>query len=185
MPNMPFELCRALRRARVDRCMTQSQLAAEVGCQQSAISMLERGQTRALSREAIQAIAERLELDLAAFSLDWAAEPVGQTLRYCPLYDCPSNLPYAVRGELLFLPSVALFAGQGGHCPYCGELLETNCPNAECGLPVQSGGCCGACGTAYVPAPEQIKGDSAAKWAEEQRRWIGELGLGAARIREP
>jgi transcriptional regulator with XRE-family HTH domain len=178
MPEMPSGLCRALRQARLDRRVTQSLLAEWVGCQQSAISMLERGDTAAVSRETVQAIAERLEVDLSAFPLTWGVEREERLPRYCPSYDCPSNLPYVVRGELYVLPHIERVSGDGAHCRYCGELLETHCPKAECGSPFEPGNCCcGICGLRYVAVPDSPAESPLVEWADNQRRRIGELGL--------
>jgi len=64
------------------------------------------------------------------------------------------------------------------HCPWCGELLESQCPNPDCGAPVlEKNSFCPRCGTPYVTTvlvAEQSPGE-AEEWAEARRRLIREL----------
>jgi len=152
--------------------MTQTHLAREVGCKQSAISMMERGRPTALKWESIRRIAEFLDVDLAGHeppSCHVAA--VGrEAARYCPVYDCPSNLPYCVGDELRFLPVSRDHASSpGNHCRYCGEVLETTCPNPDCGAAVTpNAACCPQCGTPYVSLePGEVSEQQ--EWADAQR----------------
>jgi len=147
-------LYRKLRDARRQQGVTQSQLAQVVGCKQSAISMMERGRPTAIKWESIKRIAEFLDVDLAGHEppARHVAIVGRETARYCPVYDCPSNLPYCVGDELRFLPVSRDHASNpGSHCRYCGEVLETTCPNADCGAPVvPNAACCPLCGSSYI-----------------------------------
>lgn len=165
------------RRARMAAGLSQVTLAHEVGCQQSAISMMERGRRGALAQETLVAIARRLAVDPPPGAAQPEAAIAGTEFgaAFCPAYDCPSNIPVVVRGEVLLLPCGGLrAAGQGPHCRYCGEILESVCPRPECGRPVGRGACCTHCGSAYVPGPGDAVGDPV-RWAEVQRRQLMEL----------
>lgn len=166
--------CRLLARSRRDKGMTQSALAQAVGCKQSAISMLESGQPEKLSQEAVEKIAKLLGVTLetppgapAADPRDLAAPAAGG---FCPSAACPSNVPYVVQGDLLFWPRLQPVAS-GGRCAFCGELLETRCP--QCGAAVAEGACCTACGGARV-ANTLPPGTVPETWAAQRRRDIAE-----------
>ena len=159
----PFHLqVRAARRA---AHWSQTELAAKAGCRQSQLSAFESGVPGKVSRETIAKLAELLGLDPPA--ADVAAPPSaapGARAR-CPNFECPSNLPYLVGGQLLFLPLGT--AGSGAHCAICGEVLVRACPH--CGAPIRApGGCCEACGAPIVEMPEGFAPDPRA-WAEAQR----------------
>ncbi len=151
--------------------MTQSALASAAGCRQSAVSMMERGREDALSYATLEKIAELLGVELPADFAPVASHyPVtGAGRGYCPAFDCPSNSPYVVGGELFLLPS--LDSG-GKYCRYCGELLEFRCPG--CGSPVGDGACCVLCGAAYVSS-EGLDIADPLSWADKQRSRIREL----------
>jgi len=176
MAQLSIEVCRQLAQARRDKGFTQSRLAREVGCKQSAISMLEAGLAGKLSMESVRKVAELLGVALPDARPD-AASAVPCPQGYCPDALCPSNVPYLVQGRLLFWPRLQ-GAAAGGRCIYCGEFLETHCP--ECGVSViMDGATCSACGTARVAdtlAPETDRG----AWLRERRcelaEWRGLIG---------
>ena len=99
-----------VRRRRRSEGLTQSELAGEVGCTQSAVSMFESGRLDALSAETQHRIAKRLGLEppaeRAGGSGSDAVKRAQTVCKYCPVDDCPSNVPYAVRGALHFKPSL-------------------------------------------------------------------------------
>ena len=175
-PAEPFHLqVRAARRA---AHWSQTELAAKAGCRQSQLSAFESGVRGKVSRETILKLAELLGLERPAGEEagSGAELPVAASgsLAHCPNFECPSNLPYWVGGQLLLLPLGT--AGAGTHCALCGEVLERACPH--CGAPVLArGGCCGSCGRALVGPPEGFAADSRA-WAEAQRAAV--VALGAA-----
>jgi transcriptional regulator with XRE-family HTH domain len=178
-------LHRLLAEARRERGITQSQLAAQAGCRQSAVSMMERGRTDALAWDKIKTVAQLLDVDVTPYApepQDSAAEDTSlhtsaSGVGICPIFDCPGNIPFVVNGRLLILPRAAGEAGER-HCAYCGELLERTCP--ECGSPLEKGrACCGKCGAAYIAAPENING-GIHEWAERQRHNIAALGIGSS-----
>ena len=112
----PFHLqVRAARRA---AHWSQSELAARAGCRQSQISEFEAGVRGKVARETIVKLAELLGLEAPGETAGPSAAAIGARAR-CPNFECPSNLPYWVGGQLLFLPLGT--AGSGTHCAICGE----------------------------------------------------------------
>lgn len=166
-------LHRRLRDARRAKGLTQSALAAQAGCKQSALSMMESGRMEALARGTIEKIAGLLEVSLdpgaGAGTAAPAAPSAGRAV--CPNGECPSNVPFVVNGELVFWPRRQPAPG-GRHCAFCGEVLERQC--RQCGAPVTAGACCPQCGTAHVlPPPAAAAGDMAA-WADTRRKELAE-----------
>lgn len=160
------EFCRQISAARRQAAITQSALAAAVGCKQSAISMFECGKTDKIAIETIEKIAEFLKVELPTadnqeISLPQSVLPA-VSRGFCPQFSCPSNIPYAVGGRVLFWPRLA----SGNRCVFCGEMLEKKCPS--CGASIQQGACCPICGEAYVTSvlPE---GAEASDWAAKRR----------------
>ena len=157
----PFskEFCQSLARARRARSMTQSALATAVGCKQSAISMLEAGQSTKVADETIVKIAALLDVALPQES---AASDQPRT--------GISRGPVTARRP--FCPN-ALCHSDTLHCTLCGELLERNCPH--CGaVPVEPGGCCAACGGALVTNTLPPESDPGA-WLAQRRAEIAAL----------
>ena len=176
MAQLSITVCRQLARARRDKGLTQSSLAQAVGCKQSAISMLESGQSEKLSQEAVGKIASILEVTLESPATQPAAnslQPTGvsQARGYCPNATCPSNVPYVVNGELIFWPRLQPVTSNGKHCAYCGEVLERQCPH--CGAAITEGACCSACGGAKVTNTLPPEADCEA-WSVQRRREISE-----------
>ena len=178
-----MELYRELAKARHRKGLTQSELARQAECKQSAISMMERGRGDALSRRKLAAVAEVLGVDAARYLEEdspeaGAAVPaVSGGTGFCPVFDCPSNIPYIVNGRMLVLPRKN-GAGNWRHCAYCGELLERRCP--ECGAPIAAGrACCGECGEPYVAVPDLPEAgyNDWTEWAEHQRARLAEIGI--------
>ena len=129
--------------------LTQTELAAELGCHQAALSMFEKGKSTKLSEEYVLKLATRLKIDLKALlgSEESATESFQQTIvstGFCPDPDCPSNTAYAV-GERTFF---RITLQKGRYCAHCGEVLEKSCPS--CGAVLNEGGCCTMCGRPYV-----------------------------------
>ncbi|MEI8242395.1 MAG: helix-turn-helix transcriptional regulator [bacterium] len=166
------ELCLQLREARRARGLTQAQLAQRVGCQQSAVSMMEAGRATALARETLVRIAAELGVVLEQTperSAPAGAAPVSGAA-HCTDSECPSNVPFVVSGVLVFWPRPQPVAG-GRYCAYCGEVLARVC--GKCGVPAGTGACCRDCGAPFVPPPAAIHADVEA-WAETRRRQIAE-----------
>jgi len=175
-----LEIARLITAARRRRGLTQSELARQAGCRQSAVSMFERGHANALARPKIDALLKLLEIELPAAdtntALAAAERPFNATSRlYCPVFDCPSNVPFTVQDTLLIKPQVQP-AANARHCAFCGELLENACP--ECGAAVNGGACCTQCGSSYISTPPQLTGETPAAWADSQRSRLRELGIG-------
>jgi hypothetical protein len=137
--------------------------------------MMERGQTSVLAWSKVEAAARLLNVSIEA----GGAAPESPMVdphpksRYCPTFDCPSNTPYAVNGLLYALPRKTEMEA-AKHCGYCGELLETHCPN--CGDDAQHGACCTACGTAYIATPDTVP-NGAEAWSQAHRNRLNELGI--------
>lgn len=172
MDHPATDICLKLRSARRARGLTQAQLAQQVGCQQSAVSMMEAGRTTALARETLERIAAQLGVALESGVPTPAAAVAAPSLgcAHCTDPECPSNIPFVVGGTLVFWPRPQPVAG-GRHCVYCGEVLASAC--GTCGASAGTGACCRACGAPFVPPPATLRADSEA-WAAERRRQIAE-----------
>lgn len=143
-------LHKQLRRARIEAGLTQAALAKQVGCKQSAVSMMEAGRREAMARETLAKVAAVLKFDLPEVS-ESAPQAFSNAFSVCGNFSCPSNLPYTVGEDVYFLPLGT--AGRGRHCILCGELLLSLC--AHCDAPIGNlGGCCGACGELFVELPD-------------------------------
>jgi len=148
------EICFRLKAARKAAKVGQSELAQEVGCKQSAISMFEKGSPTKLSEETIRRIAKKFGVSLAeednnrqsAFS---ALSVESGAKGFCPNCNCPSNSSYEVEGRRFFIPDRDKADPVGGRfCALCGEVLEKRCPN--CGAPIHAGAVCSVCGDPYI-----------------------------------
>ena len=186
MSNISKELCIRLAEARRAKGFRQTELAAQVGCTQSALSMFEGGQPTKLSDETVKKLSELLEVPL--IEQENVADTSGETQLasvgipmvhgFCPNCQCPSNVPYVVSGRLFFRPSRNIASPNGGkRCTQCGEVLEMRCP--VCGAPLNDGACCAVCGSNYV-TPVVPDGIDVSAYAQSRRAEIiqlRELGL--------
>ena len=173
MDPLSTEICQQLRDARRAKGLTQAELAQRVGCQQSAVSMMEAGRTTALARETLMRIAAELGVVVESASTALLASvtlPMAGAA-HCTDPECPSNVPFVVSGALVFWPRPQPALSGGRHCAYCGEVLASAC--SKCGAPAGTGACCRACGSAFVPPPATVRTDVEA-WAETRRRQIAE-----------
>lgn len=161
MTNLSPDICRKLRDARREAKLSQSEVAAEVGCKQSALSMFEQGQPTKLNDEVVERLAKKFNIQLkdapkentvsGAQIVDFTASHLFNHAQrgFCPNPVCPSNKPYLVDGRRLCLPDRETADPVGGKfCAVCGEVLEKHCPN--CGAPVHAGAICSLCGEPYV-----------------------------------
>lgn len=155
--NLSPEICRQLKAARLAAGLSQSRLAAEFGCKQSAISMVEQGDGTKLNEDVLQKIAKKFGVELKPApetAVPIIARPAlqvapGPRMAYCPNALCPSHVTYFVDGRRLLKPDRAQQDPVGGRfCAVCGEILERSCPN--CGAPVHEGAICSHCGEPYV-----------------------------------
>ena len=156
MTNLSPEICLRLRDARRAAKLSQSELASEVGCKQSALSMFEQGDGTKLNDVVIGKLAKKFGVSLEAsvpVSLLTGASTVASASRgFCPNPKCPSNAAYAVDGRTFMKPDRSAADPAGGKfCALCGEVLEKRCPN--CGAPVHDGAICSFCGEPYVSIP--------------------------------
>lgn len=155
MRGISREFCQKVKLARKDRGISQSSLAAEVGCKQSAISMFEQGDPTKLSDDVVEKLAEKFgiviekvdEKPSAPFAI--AIEQYIPGSGFCPNRNCPSNTLYEVDGQRFYLPDRKKADPVGGKfCAFCGEILEKRCTN--CGSVLHDGAICSICGNPYV-----------------------------------
>ncbi|MCQ2394866.1 MAG: helix-turn-helix domain-containing protein [Kiritimatiellae bacterium] len=149
-----------IKEARRAAKLSQTVVAAEVGCKQSALSMFEQGDGTKLNEDVIGKLAKKFGISLTAVAEKEAEQlprvplafvPVTEIKvhGFCPNPHCPSNKVYEVDGRTLALPSRMTADPVGGKfCALCGEVLEKRCPN--CGAPVHDGAVCSLCGDPYV-----------------------------------
>ena len=107
--------------------MTQGQLAAEVGCKQSALSMFEQGDGTKLNDEVIEKLAKKFNLSLSPSPAKPLNSVDNQTIKqsnnqtilrgFCPNPHCPTNKEYFVEEIRLFLPDREAADPVGGK--YC------------------------------------------------------------------
>ena len=165
MTNLNREFCFAVKAARRESGLSQSVLAAEIGCKQSALSMFEQGDGTKLSDEAVKKLSAKFGIELpkeesaapaAAMPAPrgfggLAPRPLGAVHRgFCPNPHCPTNANvYEVDGERFAVPDREAADPVGGKfCAMCAEVLEKRCPN--CGAHIHKGAVCSHCGTKYV-----------------------------------
>ena len=157
MTNLNPEICIKIKDARRARGISQSVLAREVGCKQSALSMFEQGDGRKLNDEVIAKLAEKFGISLTEeknIEIESEIKLVGEAGKgFCPNPHCPSNKGYSVDGRSYYRPERELCDPVGGKfCAVCGEVLEKRCPN--CNSPVHDGAVCSYCGEAYVSSAD-------------------------------
>ena len=153
MTNLSPEICLRLKEARQSAKLSQSELAAEVGCKQSALSMFEQGDGTKLNDAVIGKLAKKFGVSLEVKAP--VSKPTGTCFTasasrgFCPNPKCPSNHAYEVDGRTYLRPDrVAADPVGAKYCAVCGEVLVKRCPN--CGAPVHDGAVCSHCGDAYV-----------------------------------
>ena len=156
MKGLSREFCEKIALARREAGISQTELAAEIGCKQSALSPFERGDGTKLSDEAIQKLSAKFGIPIpkdatsapqpSTFDLQPAASAA---TGFCPNPDCPSHRKVQAAGKAIIIPDRKLSDPVGGRfCALCGEVLERKCPN--CGSPVHEGAVCSFCGKPYV-----------------------------------
>ena len=138
--------------------ISQGELAAEIGCKQSAISMFEQGDGTKLNDDVIGKLSKKFGIPLPTRQEEEAAGAVGVVAEvksvephtgYCPNAACPSNHRYDVEGRVFARPDRAAADPAGGrYCAVCGEVLERRCP--ACGAAVHDGAVCSFCGEPYI-----------------------------------
>ncbi len=160
MTNLNPEISRKLKEARRAAGLSQSVLAAEVGCKQSALSMFEQGDGTKLNEAVIKKLCAKFGIELpkedSPVARAVALPPRPPTIvsaqpsrGFCPNVNCPSHGRYEVDGRLFLKPDRLAQDPVGGtYCAVCGELLERRCPN--CGASVHDGAVCSLCGNPYI-----------------------------------
>lgn len=156
MVDLNPEICRLIKEARREAGLSQSQLSAEVGCKQSALSMFEQGDGTKLNDDTIEKLASKFGIALPArdgearSSAKIFVAPSGRGTGFCPNPSCPSHTEYHVEGKRLLMPDRFKSDPVGGKfCAICGEILERSCSN--CGVSVHDGAVCSICGKPYIP----------------------------------
>ena len=153
MTNLSPETCKKLKEARRAAKLSQSVVASEVGCKQSALSMFEQGDGTKLNDAVIRKLAEKFGVSLtseaSASEFTGIVAVASASHGFCPNPKCPSNTAYEVDGRTLLKPDRTAADPAGGKfCALCGEILEKRCPN--CGASVHDGAICSFCGEPYV-----------------------------------
>ena len=159
MINLRTEVCQQVREARKAAKIGQTELALEVGCKQSALSMFESGQPTKLNDEVVGRLLKKFNIKIDDVAAKEASAPrtivspslpVSPEIKgFCPNPKCPSNRAYAVEDRTFLLPDRSAADPVGGrYCAMCGEVLERKCPN--CGAPVHAGAVCSRCGDPYI-----------------------------------
>lgn len=158
MTNLDPEICQKLKQARREAGLSQSSLAKEVGCKQSALSMFEQGDGTKLNDEVINRLAKKFNVDLSPKPVESAKTPLevaatcmapSATRGFCPNPSCPSNRAYTVEGRTFLKPDLSVADPvYGKFCALCGEVLEKVCPS--CGRPVHEGAVCSWCSAPYI-----------------------------------
>ena len=157
MKKLNPEFCAQVRDARRASKLSQSIVASEVGCHQSALSAFEQGDCTKLGDDVVERLSKKFGIDIES-PKPVAADSAHSVQRhcdfasgsgFCPNPRCPTNHPYQVEGRDYFKPDRSMADPVGGRfCAMCGEALERKCPN--CGAPVHDGGFCSLCGDPYV-----------------------------------
>ena len=154
MKGLNREFCARVGKARREAGISQTELAAEIGCKQSALSPFERGDGTKLSDEAIKKLSEKFGIPLECSAVDIeppsvVVDPSIPGSGFCPNPDCPSHRRVVIAGRTILFPERKLSDPVGAKfCAYCGEVLERKCPN--CGMPVHDGAVCSFCGNHYI-----------------------------------
>lgn len=157
--NLSPEFCRKIKEARREAKLGQVEVAAKVGCKQSALCMFERGGVTKLNDDVIKRLSDLFNVKIITVDAKEEVVPVSPSFiptvlsssnhGFCPNAGCPSNHAYEVEGRTLFRPDRNAADPVGGKfCAVCGEVLVKTCPN--CGAPVHDGAICSLCGDPYV-----------------------------------
>ena len=153
--NLSPEFCRKIKEARRQAKLGQVEVAAKVGCKQSALCLFENGGVTKLNDEVVEKLSKLFKVDIVTVDENPVPESLpiqalSATVKgFCPNLHCPSNHGYEVDGRLLMRPDRSEADPVGGKfCAVCGEVLVKSCPN--CGAPVHDGAICSHCGDAYV-----------------------------------
>ncbi len=150
MINIRPEICYKIREARRLAKLGQVEVAKEVGCKQSALSMFEQGQPTKLSDEVVEKLAKKFNVELFSDTpTPQEISSVSAVKGYCPNPHCPSNHAYQVEGKTFYLPDLSAADPVGGrYCALCGEVLVRQCSN--CHTEVHAGAVCSMCGEKYI-----------------------------------
>lgn len=157
MTNLSPIVCKKIKEARRKAGLSQSQIAKEINCKQSALSMFEQGDGTKLNDEAIERLCAKFSINIEEEANNNETSIKSASLvsikssskGYCPNPKCPTNRKYEVESKIYYLPDRDSADPVGGkYCAMCGEILEHVCPN--CGAPIHHGAICSICGEPYI-----------------------------------
>lgn len=157
MKGLSREFCEKIALARREAGISQIELAAEIGCKQSALSPFERGDGTKLSDEAIKKLSEKFGIPLPSkeeeknqnSSLITLTSSFPAFTGLCLNPDCPSHRKVMAGPRAIVIPDRKVTDPIGGrYCAFCGEVLVRTCPN--CGAAVHDGAVCSICGKPYI-----------------------------------
>jgi transcriptional regulator with XRE-family HTH domain len=135
-----------VRKKRHEKHFSQSKLASRIGCSQTAISKIEKGDLSSLSEEKLSALCRELHVTVAPIV---ASRSV---LAFCGNHDCPLGWREVVNGILVIQPAMfRIEAREMRFCKACGKPLLTACQEIKCSaLPQEGASFCTKCGTPLV-----------------------------------
>ncbi|MGA3268069.1 MAG: helix-turn-helix transcriptional regulator [Verrucomicrobiota bacterium] len=135
-----------VRKKRHEKHLSQTQLAARLGCSQAAICHVEKGKIGSLSEEKLDALCRELGVAIPSIVSSYSV------LAFCGNPDCPLGRREVVNGILTVQPAMfRMETGEMRFCKACGKPLLTTCQEQGCNAPPQEGaGFCTKCGTALV-----------------------------------
>jgi len=134
------------RRKRHERHLTQKALADLIGCGQSAIAHIEKGELNVLSPVKLKLLCKELGLSFPT------APVIATALSFCGNSDCPLGWRDVVNGNLVIQPVMFRIEAEAMRfCKACGQLLLATCQEPSCLAEPQEGAAfCVNCGNALV-----------------------------------
>jgi DNA-binding XRE family transcriptional regulator len=155
-----------VRRKRHDRHLTQTALAEQIECSQTAISNIERGDLNALSSEKLKVLCRKIGLNSPAV-VNIVTVP-----SYCGNSDCPLGWTDVVNGNLVVQPAIFLVEKDATRfCKGCGQVLLTTCQEPSCSKPVLEGSAfCISCGSPLVKTEKHQQGGDLEEFKERMNQ---------------
>lgn len=147
--------------------LSQGDLAARIGCSQTAISQLEAGNLNVLSNQKLKMLCAELGLTLSSTHI------LENILCYCTNFDCPNAFRMVVNGKLAIQPAMyRIPVGGTRFCKGCGSPLAPTCLEPSCQAPPEEGSSfCTHCGTPLVKIDESRQSGDLHDLAERMNRY--------------